>query len=67
MKKRKRAWSHPEPDKSIAPVYVPAGFYLGISDYARREGIAILTARNRIARGEVAALRFGRRNVLVKI
>lgn len=61
-----RKWEKPIPQQ-IPPVHVPAGFYLPLTDYARREGMTRLTAYNRARRGEIHTVRLGERTVLVKI
>lgn len=61
-----RKWEKPKPQK-VTPVYLQAGFYLNLMDYARKEGITRMTAYLRVQKGEVDVARVGDKTVLIKI
>ena len=62
-----RQVNSPQPDRSIAPAYIRRGFYLTITDYARRAGVTRLTAYNQLERGEIDGVRIGPKTVLIRV
>ncbi len=62
-----RLSNSPAPDRSVAPVYIPAGFYLLPSDYARMVGVTRITVRNRLNRGDVDGIQVGKNMRLVRV
>ncbi len=51
----------------VQPVYISAGYYVNLQDYARKQGVTRQTATTHMRLGIIKGVHVGRRMVLVKV